>query len=288
MSSYDKNQPRKFTPPFDGRQGSGTGTSRGATGGGGGSSNPGGSAPNDGSQPGDSVNPVNPNKGHTLSDKPIEMNQPPPRQNWQTDMEDWEKDEEPDESLADTCGDDFSTNMLGVQTDFEYENDANGKPDFFVNFFDKVFGERTVRIGYDQTSTHLHHASEIGVPMPAFFEDQKTKDAYIKMDKPERLEYARQNIPVENIIAYQNALGHCVVGKFGLKTVNFPGFAGEFRKDVTIVAQTFPNFPNDSKVKVSVIRENGLHVSTLVMTNGKFNTLMKDPRGFWVFQDKPF
>lgn len=41
-------------------------------------------------------------------------------------------------------------------------------------------------------------------------------------------------------------------------------------------------------VKISAIRDNGVHVSTHTMTLDKFKRLAKDPAGFWLFQTSPF
>lgn len=250
-----------------------------------------GSGPSDNSQSGHSVNPAKPNNDARLSNEPLDRNQLSLKSDWKSEIEDWEKEEKDEEALADTCGEDESSNRLGVVMDFPHENDKNGNPNFLVRFFDKALDrERIGVVNFDQSCTHLQHAGELGVRMPAFFEDPATKKAYINMSKPERLAYARKNIPVEYIIEYQNAIGNAMVGHFGVVTRNFRGMAGKNKVDITVIAQTFMDKGNKS-VKVTVIRDNDNHVTTYPMRKDKFielNDPMKNPEGFWLFRDKPF
>jgi hypothetical protein len=49
---------------------------------------------------------------------------------------------------------------------------------------------------YDQTAFHLHHAPEMEIQLPKNFNLEK----YKSMAKPEKIKYAKENVPRETII----------------------------------------------------------------------------------------
>ena len=96
-----------------------------------------------------------------------------------------------------------------------------------------------------------------------------------------------QNIPDEYIIAYQNAIGHCITGDFGVTTRNFQGIAGKRKVPITVIVQTFPG-GKGQMVKITAIRDDGRHAATETMKGSKFKRMMNDPNGFWLYPTRPF
>ena len=286
----DTGSAHNFVPNFgrgSTRNNTGTQAGKTATSGdyGSGSSNSGGSG--SGSGPGKAGNNANTNPSDTLSKKPIDSNQVPPQSNWKTEMEDWEKDESDDEILADTAEDGPGTEIYGVTVPFDYLFDQNGNPIFYVPNGDSTKSSMKKRdmnrVEYDQTASHMHHAPDHGMNLPANFD----LNAYDKMSKKQKIAYAKKILPREFIINYQKRLCLSMTPIFGKSTTPVRGFAGIRKVDVGLVFQTNPNPPNKNKpIMMTIIKDNGQHVSSFPISLTQFNQLVS--QDYWVLPGQPF
>ena len=102
------------------------------------------------------------------------------------------------------------------------------------------------------------------------------------MSKLERIRYAKENVPRGTIISLQNAFAMAISSKNepGLTTLAVRGFAGKRKANVGIVIQTIPNSNNHY---ISVIKDDGKHISSYVVKPKKLSKIMDDD--FWVWKD---
>ena len=221
----------------------------------------------------------------SLSMSKLDKNKVPPKEDWSIDgwcdEDEFGSDDSHDQKL------DMDSDPLPVPVNFEHVMDSNNNPTLLVPNIDVTRlkrGQTFTRIEYDQTATHLHHIPELGIELPPGFDLQKYKN----MNNKDRIAYAKEHVPQETIISYQNAIGLSMTPQFGtgLTTKSFRGIAGVYKQDISVVAQTIPN--NTKEIRLSVVRDNGVHVSTYTMKTTKFKKLMEDPEGFWLFKTRPF
>ena len=141
-------------------------------------------------------------------------------------------------------------------------------------------GRSLNRVEYDQTASHLHHAPEYSIQLPPDFDMVKYNALQTKAEK---IQYAKQHVSPETIIAYQNAIGMSMSPIFGMKTYGIRGFAGENRVDVGLVIQQIPKTNN---YYLSIVKDNSKHISSYSITENKLKKIIAD--GFWVLPDKKF
>ena len=175
-----------------------------------------------------------------------------------------------------------SLDKLPVLVNFEYVKDSNGNPTLLVPNIDstrKDKGRSLNRVEYDQTASHLHHASEMGIQLPKNFNLKK----YELMSKLKKIKYAKKNVPRETIIFFQNACAMAMSPTDGTKTLSLRGFAGIRKENVGMVIQSIPNSEDQY---LSVIRSDGTHVSSYPVSPEKLIKIVQDD--FWVWQDRNF
>jgi hypothetical protein len=255
-------------------------------GGGGGSSASSGSGSNSGTDPGSAsgVNPADLNNDGSLSNKPLDVNQVPPRPNWKTDMEDWTKD--PNDEEEGVCEDGPVNEIFGVPCEFDYQLDENGNPILFVPNLDstsKTMKNRKFnRVDYDQTASHMHHAPDHGIQLPADFDMR----AYEQKDKAGKIEYAKEKLTKKDIIAYQNKLAQSMSLKFNQKTLALRGSAGIRQADVGLVFQKISNPNKNKSIMMTIINDTGQHVTSYPISQDQLKEIQA--RDFWVIPDQPF
>jgi hypothetical protein len=201
---------------------------------------------------------------------PSECNFDP--KSWVDDAEDSCQDFEESES---SC-------KLPVPINFEYVKDSNGNPTLLVPNIDStltVKGRSLNRVEYDQTASHLYHALEMGIQLPKSFDLEK----YKSMPKPEKIKYAKENVTRETIISFQNACAMAISPTFGIKTLPVRGFAGIGKENVGMVIK---NIPNSKNRYLSVIRNDGTHISSYPVNPEKLLKIAQDR--FWVWKDRNF
>ena len=106
---------------------------------------------------------------------------------------------------------------------------------------------------------------------------------YMEMSKADKIAYAKKNVSPETIISYQNAIGMAMNPVFGINTLPVRGFTGNHKTDVGLVIQSIPN---SSDSRLSIIKDNGQHVSTYTVTQKKLIKIVQD--GFWVLKTRHF
>ena len=201
--------------------------------------------------------------------------------------EDWNIDEWLEEG-SDHCHDfeePVESDPLPVPVSFEHVRDSNGNPTLLVPNIDPT---RTMRgrtfngIEYDQTASHLHHVPDFGIQLPPGFDMAKYNALPTKADK---IQYAKQHVPPETIIAYQNAIGVSMTPVFGTgaKTYGIRGFAGKNRVNVSLVIQSIPNTNNHY---LSIVNDKGTHISSYSINEKKLKKIIAND--FWILPNKNF
>lgn len=141
------------------------------------------------------------------------MNRASPNSNeWLVDVDEWDSEQE---ALMED--EDTSQHKLGTPVDFEYQYDANGNPTLLVpnygyrlknNLEDKI--KPYTRIEFDQTASHIHHLLDFNIKLPDNFD----MTFYKKLNKADRIAYAKKTLSRETIISYQNAIGRIMTPIF--------------------------------------------------------------------------
>lgn len=215
--------------------------------------------------------------GNPGSSNSLSANKIPDPSEWDVDPKSWI------DNRKDNCQDSEkseSLDKLPVPVNFKYVKDSNGNPTLLIPNIDLTLAVRSFnKVEYDQTASHLHHAPEMGIPLPKNFDLQK----YKLMSKSEKINYAKQNVSKETIIFYQNAIGMAMNPTFGIKTRSVPGFAGIRKTRVDIVIQDIPNSENHY---LSVIRDDGTHISSYPVISEKLLKIAQD--NFWIWKDRNF
>jgi hypothetical protein len=200
----------------------------------------------------------------------LSANQIPDSNDWISDPYDWDKSQNEEEE---------EKNKLGVAVDFQHEYDSNGNPTLLVPNPSKDRTKREYnRVEFEQTASHIHHAPDLGIQLPGDFD----MSHYKSLNRADRIEYAKQKLPRESIINYQNEIGKSMSSSFGSKkTFSVPGFAGKFKVNTELTLQQ-TNTPD--KTILSIIREDGLHISSFPLDDEALLQLTKD--NFWVLKDR--
>jgi hypothetical protein len=67
------------------------------------------------------------------------------------------------------------------------------------------------------------------------------------------------------------------------KTISVPGFAGKRKTNLELIIQASPN---KNKGYISVVRDNGTHVSSYQVSFDKLTKIVNE--NWWVWQDRNF
>ena len=98
----------------------------------------------------------------------------------------------------------------------------------------------------------MHDAPDLVVQLPANF----YIDTYRSFDRVGRLEYAKQNLPRETIISYQNEIAKSMSPIFGTKKPQFvSSFAGKYKQssELTIEPSKITNKRSQANSKEKFI-----------------------------------
>ena len=217
-----------------------------------------------------------PNTGGSGSKgKKLESNQIPDETEWKTDPAYW------NQKLADSCNEDEEPSD-SIKVDFRYELDFNKNPTLLIETIGLPRQKRPfTKVEFDQTASHIHHAPELGIELPASFDMSMYQRIRGKAD---RIEYAKANLPREVIIAYQNEIGKSLRPIFGMKTRPIPGTAGKLKNSVELTIQQNPNNPNENRL--SVVNDRGIHVSSYSKNRAKLLKITKNE--FWIWEERNY
>lgn len=144
----------------------------------------------------------------------------------------------------------------------------------------KRTGQKYSIIDHEQTLTHIHHASELGITLPANFD----VELYKSKNREERIQYAKDFLSIETITRYKYTLAK------GLIDIGLPGTFistggedGKFHELCEIRLQQI----NKREFKLSTIgRRDGIHRTSFVITAKKAKKLATDNPPFWVLRDQ--
>jgi len=224
-----------------------------------------------------SYNPAyNPDGGSSSS---LPDNQIPENDEWVSDQYVWDKEQENDSSTSEEEENIKQPGKLEVNVDFQYEYDSNGNPTLLVPNPGKARTKRNYhRVEFDQTASHMHHAPDLNIPLPSDF----NMVHYENLNRADKIDYAKQKLPRETIINYQNEIGKSMSPLFGPKeTFLVPGFAAKFKQNIELTIQQ-TDTPN--KTILSIIREDGVHISSFSVNNKVLREITKD--NFWVLKNR--
>lgn len=244
--------------------------------------------------------------GNSNSDDPSK-NVSPSQSNWQSDPKVWNHYQQNLNEDEETCPvpnieeDDLdllkTKTIAGVHVDFPYKLDQNDNPTFFVRNFGKFSQRKYTKVEYEQTLTHLHHAKDFGIVLPANFDLSE----YESLTNSDRILYAKQkNFPKELAIKYQNNIAKSLrpefnpantacypespgnVGRFGQvgSTLEVPGLAGINATSTTLIFQ----MDKKNHYTMGVIREDGTHISSYSITSGKLKKIADNK--FWIWPER--
>jgi len=219
--------------------------------------------------------------GGSAADDSLEDNKIPPKSDWETDPDYWNKrqnkdkaQEEPDSTSEENKE---STSPLQTDIDFSYELDDNGNPTLLVPNSGLAAERRPFsKVEFDQTASHMHHAPELGIELPKDFDMAR----YRGLDRAARTEYAKQKLPQEIIINYQNEIGKSICPAFGERLRSVPGHSGVRKREVELKIQSIGP---DAHI-LSIVREDGMHVSSFIVDDDKLIKIAEDD--FWVLKDR--
>ena len=96
----------------------------------------------------------------------LSANEIPEKGEWISDPYMWDRVEENDSEEKEIT----APGKLQVDVDFRYEYDSNGNPTLLVPNAAKDRTNRDyIRVEFDQTASHIHHAPDLGISLPANF-----------------------------------------------------------------------------------------------------------------------
>lgn len=208
----------------------------------------------------------------------LPANQIPENDEWVTDPYVWDKVQDKDSSTSEEEEKIKSVDNWKDDVDFQYEFDSNGDPTLLVPNPGKARTKRNYnRVEFEQTASHMHHAPDFNVPLPSDFD----MSHYMNLDRAGRIDYAKQKFSRESIISYQNEIGKSMCPLFEKKTISIAGFAGKYKQNTELTIQQ-TDTPNHTIL--SIIREDGLHISSYSVDDRALRQLTKD--NFWVLKNR--
>lgn len=213
------------------------------------------------------------NNGQTGDDGTIDKNQVPNDCDWILDSETWDgSQEEAEEEVVTPPG------KLESDVDFPYTYDDDGHPDLLVpNTGLARENNKSTTVAFEQTASHMHHAEELGIPLPSNWDAKK----YLAMDRADRVNYAIEHAGPDLITKVQNQIGRSMSPIFGIPgtTQKVIGKAG------TNQVPTQLNIQRQGKDKnvLSITRlRDGKHISSFVLSDSRVVDLVQDD--FWVLK----
>jgi hypothetical protein len=120
-------------------------------------------------------------------------------------------------------------------------------------------------------------------------------DHYMSLNNEGRINYAKSIVSKESIIDYQNAIGKKLSLVYNPKCKSIPGFAGQRKREtrlmITPPLDPFPGAPlpqvaSPATYDLGIVREDGLHISTLSITQKQLELLAHDD--FWILKKRDF
>ena len=131
------------------------------------------------------------------------------------------------------------------------------------------------KITFDQTAAYVHYMRELDMKLPNNFE----VDKYLKLDKQSRIKYAKEIIPRNKLIQYQNRLAEEISDP---SCKHHLGHWSVFWRPCGIITRKY-----ESHVyTLTVINSYGTHILTYKI-NDRFYLLRLEDEDFWIWRDLP-
>ena len=206
----------------------------------------------------------------------------PAVRDWISDPSAWEDDER--------------DHPLEVPIDFPYRLNDKNEPTLLVpslgNAKSGNVGE-PMRVEFQQTASHMHHAPELGIILPDNFD----MAYYRKLDRSGKIAYATKMLPRGTIISYQNEIAKRLTPVFNPNTYSQEGVAGKKKVPTQLIFEKprdlYPlpgqeietPVPSGKKdIMLGIVSKDNLHISTFPITQGRFNRIEADD--YWVLKNQ--
>jgi len=152
---------------------------------------------------------------------------------------------------------------------------------------------KPIRVEFEQTATHMHHAPDFGIVLPDNFDM-----AYYKsLNRQGKIRYAKRVLPRDLIISYQNEIAKKLIPVYNPNTYSKEGMAGQQKVPTQLIISpprdTFPLPGQKSQapppsgkrdIMLGIITEDGLHITSYPITEVRLDRIKKD--GYWVLKNQ--
>jgi hypothetical protein len=202
--------------------------------------------------------------------------------NWISDPSAWEDDER--------------DHPLSVPVDFPYKLNDKNEPTLLVpnlgnTKFESV--DKYIRVEFQQTATHIHHAPEFGISLP----DNFNMAYYRNLGRSGKIAYATKMLPRSTIISYQNEIAKGLTPVFNPNTYLRDGIAGQQKVPTQLIIEKprdpYPlpgqqirtSVPSGKKdIMLGIISEDNLHISSFPITQARLDRL--EAENYWVLKNQ--
>ena len=188
--------------------------------------------------------------------------------------------------------DDERDHPLSVPVDFPYKLNDKNEPTLLVPNLGNTKFEgvgKSIRVEFQQTATHIHHAPEFGISLP----DNFNMAYYRNLGRSGKIAYATKMLPRSTIISYQNEIAKGLTPVFNPNTYLRDGIAGQQKVPTQLIIEKprdpYPlpgqqirtSVPSGKKdIMLGIISEDNLHISSFPITQARLDRL--EAENYWV------
>jgi hypothetical protein len=153
--------------------------------------------------------------------------------------------------------------------------------------------DKYIRVEFQQTTTHIHHAPEFGISLP----DNFNMAYYRNLDRSGKIAYATKMLPRSTIISYQNEIAKGLTPVFNPNTYSRDGIAGQQKVPTQLIIEKprdpYPlpgqqirtSVPSGKKdIMLGIISEDNLHISSFPITQARLDRL--EAENYWVLKNQ--
>jgi hypothetical protein len=204
--------------------------------------------------------------------------------NWISDPSAWEDDER--------------DHPLIVPVDFPYKLNDKNEPTLLVPNLGNTKFEgvgKFIRVEFQQTATHIHHAPEFGISLPDNFDMQ----FYLNLSRSGKIAYATKMLPRSTIISYQNEIAKRLTPVFNPNTYSREGIAGQQKVPTQLIIEkprdsyslsgqktqtSVPSASGKKDIMLGIISDDNLHISSFPITQARLDRL--EAENYWVLKNQ--
>jgi len=153
--------------------------------------------------------------------------------------------------------------------------------------------DKYIRVEFQQTATHIHHAPEFGISLPDNFDTAY----YLNLDRSGKIAYATKMLPLSTIISYQNEIAKGLSPVFNPNTYSREGISGQQKVPTQLIIEKprdlYPlpgqqiqtPVPSGKKdIMLGIISEDHLHISSFPITQARLDRL--EAENYWVLKNQ--